>query len=87
VELLGGDLTPPSAGTAFECLLRSDIAEILNLANERARVINNPRHSNGHGNLIANHRMEEEHFHLPAIWPEHGVLGTQLGPNKNGKKW
>jgi len=20
-------------------------------------------------------------------WPEHGVLGTQLGPNKNGKKW
>ena len=20
-------------------------------------------------------------------WPEHGILGTQLGPNKNGKKW
>jgi hypothetical protein len=20
-------------------------------------------------------------------WPEHGLLGTQLGPNKNGKKW
>jgi hypothetical protein len=23
---------------------------------------------------------------IPA-WPEHGLLGTQLGPNKNGKKW
>jgi hypothetical protein len=20
-------------------------------------------------------------------WPEHGLLGTQLGPNKYGKKW
>ena len=20
-------------------------------------------------------------------WPQHGLLGTQLGPNKNGKKW
>jgi 3',5'-cyclic-AMP phosphodiesterase len=20
-------------------------------------------------------------------WPEHGLLGTQLGPNKNEKKW
>ena len=23
---------------------------------------------------------------LPA-WPEHGLLGTQLGPNRNGRKW
>jgi len=20
-------------------------------------------------------------------WPEMGILGTQLGPNRNGKKW
>jgi Icc protein len=20
-------------------------------------------------------------------WPERGLLGTQLGPNKNGRKW
>jgi hypothetical protein len=20
-------------------------------------------------------------------WPERGILGTQLGPNKNGRKW
>jgi 3',5'-cyclic-AMP phosphodiesterase len=20
-------------------------------------------------------------------WPEHGLLGSQLGPNKNGQKW
>ena len=23
---------------------------------------------------------------LPA-WPERGLMGTQLGPNKNGRKW
>jgi 3',5'-cyclic-AMP phosphodiesterase len=22
-----------------------------------------------------------------AAWPERGLLGTQLGPNKNGRKW
>ncbi|MBB5357647.1 putative phosphodiesterase [Rhodanobacter sp. ANJX3] len=25
--------------------------------------------------------------HAVRPWPEHGVLGTQLGPNKYGKKW
>jgi len=25
--------------------------------------------------------------HAVMPWPEHGVLGTQLGPNKYGKKW
>jgi Icc protein len=24
---------------------------------------------------------------LPAAWPERHILGTQLGPNKNGRKW
>lgn len=28
----------------------------------------------------------EASYALPA-WPEHGILGTQLGPNKNGRKW
>lgn len=28
----------------------------------------------------------EDHYATPA-WPEHGLLGTQLGPNKNGRKW
>ena len=28
----------------------------------------------------------EDRFTIGA-WPEHGLLGTQLGPNKNGKKW
>jgi hypothetical protein len=25
--------------------------------------------------------------HTVGAWPERGLLGTQLGPNKNGKKW
>lgn len=28
----------------------------------------------------------EDRYAVPA-WPEHGLLGTQLGPNKNGRKW
>jgi hypothetical protein len=40
----------------------------------------------GNGGVPPNERSESEHFHLPAIWTEHGLLGTQLGPNKNGKK-
>ena len=34
-------------------------------------------------------RQSEERDQDNALeaWPEHGLLGTQLGPNKNGKKW
>lgn len=42
--------------------------------------------------LAVGHRTErkfEERDQDNALkaWPEHGLLGTQLGPNKNGKKW
>ncbi|KQU61946.1 metallophosphoesterase [Sphingomonas sp. Leaf339] len=26
-------------------------------------------------------------IHSIGAWPEHGIAGTQLGPNKNGKRW
>jgi Icc protein len=34
-------------------------------------------------------RKSEQRDHKNALeaWQEHGSLGTQLGPNKNGKKW
>jgi hypothetical protein len=32
-------------------------------------------------------RMERDQDNALEAWPEHGLLGTQLGPNKNGKKW
>jgi 3',5'-cyclic-AMP phosphodiesterase len=32
-------------------------------------------------------RVERDQDNALAAWPEHGLLGTQLGPNKNGKKW
>lgn len=32
-------------------------------------------------------RAERDQDNALEPWPEHGLLGTQLGPNKNGRKW
>jgi 3',5'-cyclic-AMP phosphodiesterase len=32
-------------------------------------------------------RSEKDQDNAVGAWPEHGLLGTQLGPNKNGRKW
>jgi len=32
-------------------------------------------------------RADRDQDNALEAWPEHGLLGTQLGPNKNGKKW
>jgi 3',5'-cyclic-AMP phosphodiesterase len=32
-------------------------------------------------------RSERDQENAVATWPERGLLGTQLGPNKNGRKW
>jgi hypothetical protein len=32
-------------------------------------------------------RLERDQDNALPAWPEHGLLGTQLGPNKNGRKW
>jgi predicted phosphodiesterase len=32
-------------------------------------------------------RLARDQENQIGAWPEHGLLGTQLGPNKNGKKW
>ena len=32
-------------------------------------------------------RAERDQDNALGAWPEHGLLGTKLGPNKNGKKW
>jgi 3',5'-cyclic-AMP phosphodiesterase len=39
------------------------------------------------GNLAERERVERDQDNALDAWPEHGLLGTQLGPNKNGKKW
>ena len=31
--------------------------------------------------------VERDQNNALEAWPEHGLLGSQLGPNKNGKKW
>jgi Icc protein len=39
------------------------------------------------GNLAERQRVERDLDNALVAWPEHGLLDTQLGPNKNGKKW
>ena len=39
------------------------------------------------GNLAERERVERDQDNALEAWPEHGLLGTRLGPNKNGKKW
>jgi 3',5'-cyclic-AMP phosphodiesterase len=39
------------------------------------------------GDLAERVRVERDQDNALEAWPEHGLLGTQLGPNKNGKKW
>jgi len=39
------------------------------------------------GHYTARKYEERDQDNALEAWPEHGLLGTQLGPNKNGKKW
>jgi 3',5'-cyclic-AMP phosphodiesterase len=39
------------------------------------------------GNLTKREHVKRDQDNALGAWPEHGLLGTQLGPNKNGKKW
>jgi Icc protein len=39
------------------------------------------------GDLAERERVERNQDNALEAWPEHGLLGTQLRPNKNGKKW
>ena len=39
------------------------------------------------GDRTIRERMERDQDNALEAWPERGLLGTQLGPNKNGKKW
>jgi hypothetical protein len=32
-------------------------------------------------------RVDRDQDNVLMTWPEHGLLGTQLAPNKKGKKW
>jgi Icc protein len=39
------------------------------------------------GERAERERVERDQDNALEAWPEHGLMGTQLGPNKNGKKW
>ena len=50
-----------------------------NVATDEIRVVS--------GDPPERKRAERDQDNALEAWPEHGLLGTQLGPNKNGKKW
>jgi 3',5'-cyclic-AMP phosphodiesterase len=50
-----------------------------NLAADEIRVVS--------GELTKRERAQRDQDNTLEAWPEHGLLSTQLGPNKNGKKW
>jgi Icc protein len=52
-------------------------------AQDTIRVAINP--SSGQYKPAA--RIARDNENIIGAWPEHGILGTQLGPNKNGRKW
>jgi len=39
------------------------------------------------GDRTEQERVGRDQDNALEAWPEHGLLGTQLGPNKNGKRW
>lgn len=52
-------------------------------AQDTIRVVINP--SSGQYKPAA--RIARDNENIIGAWPEHGILGTQLGPNKHGRKW
>ncbi len=75
-ELEAGDL--PN-GTYALSVSVEDIAG--NTAEDCIRIVVGAQ---GH---TASKRAERDQENAVDAWPEHGLLGTQLGPNKNGRKW
>jgi 3',5'-cyclic-AMP phosphodiesterase len=43
--------------------------------------------TNQSGRYAAPSRRPGDHSNAIGAFPEKGILGTQLGPNKNGRKW
>lgn len=39
------------------------------------------------GEMTSHHYAPVDQDNAIGAWEEHGILGTQLGPNKNGRKW
>jgi Icc protein len=71
------DLSTPYEGTQS---LKVSIEDAYGkVATDEIRVVS--------GELTERERVERDQDNALDAWPEHGLLGTQLGPNKNGKKW
>jgi 3',5'-cyclic-AMP phosphodiesterase len=68
-------------------ILREDTYSLkVSIEDEQGNVATDEVHV-ASGNLPKRERAERDQDNPLEAWPEHGLLGTQLGPNKDGKKW
>jgi Icc protein len=70
-------ITQPPRG--LYCLKVSVVDARGKIATDEIRVMNGDRPERA--------RAERDQDNALEAWPEHGLLATQLGPNKNGRKW
>ena len=71
------DLTAPGEGVYSLKVLVEDLRG--NFATDEIRFVS--------GYFTVRERAERDQDNSLNAWLEHGLLGTRLGPNKNGKKW
>ena len=91
-----GPWTPMSRigeGPDWRALLQAGDGRLIDLmvrAFTQRRSPRRPRHPRrrpaGYRFLVAREAKGSD-VHAVGAWPENGVLGTQLGPNRNGRKW
>jgi Icc protein len=74
------DCSSLSSGTYALQAIVSDVAG-RRASDEIRAVVASP------GAYIAAKRAVQDQGNALGAWPERGLLGTQLGPNKNGRKW
>jgi hypothetical protein len=58
----------------------------VSVEDERGKIANDEIRVAG-GDLAKSKRAERDQDNALDAWPESGLLGAQLGPNKNGRKW
>ncbi len=85
-----GDLHMRAAGEQSDLDLQAIVDEINTAFAGSISFVFLPGDNADHGDVAAykiRKRAERDQDNALEAWPEHGLLATQLGPNKNGRKW
>jgi hypothetical protein len=74
----------PAAATGYRARLTVTARTADGRSGEDAITLQPAGHAEKH---LRHHAALGTDAHAVEPWPEHGVLGSQLGPNKNGRHW